>query len=223
MWGDVFKQTHAGQTPQQYNLQFQAAAASPPPTPPVQPFLTPQDLQEVANFNFGNAINMADIDRALTDLQTQTSYQKQQNDTEAKQVSNQTSDQMAGRGLFRSSIKDAALYDIQAQNTLRQKFLDDQLTTAVLDAQTRKDAIAAAQRAFQSAMDARAAANAKSINDTIPAPVSAPAAPTPYVAPTQPKPAPSSGSFGTTQKKTNTSTTPGWAAGSSWSQQNRWG
>jgi hypothetical protein len=107
----------------------------------VQPFLTPEQQMSFAQTNFETSTNLADIDRALTDLRTQVGYQHTQNDTQAKQATSQAKDVYAARGLSQSSVRDSGLYDIQAQNSLRQQQLTDQLNNAELAGQIQKQNI----------------------------------------------------------------------------------
>ncbi len=168
-----------------------AATAAPPgarPAAPINPFLTADDLASIVNFNFGNASTLADVDKGMADLKTNTDFQRTDTNKRAVQGTVDTTDQMIGRGLFRSSIKDAALYDIEATRTLQNKFFDDQLTNASLDADRRKKGIADADAAFKSAMNLKAVENAAaasanqpvSVPDAAAAP--APGAPAPAAA-----------------------------------------
>ncbi len=155
-WLEAFQATHGGLTPDEYNYlqalyrasQAQTPAAASPapessaPQPPsIEPFLTPEQQISFTQANFQNSTSLAEIDRALEDLRAKTNYQRTQNDKEFKDTTSQAKDAYAARGLSQSSVKDAGLYDLQAQNAMRQQFLQDQLTNAELSAENQKQNI----------------------------------------------------------------------------------
>lgn len=185
-WLEVFKQTHGGLAPAEWNAQYgqqgrvgtaNAPAAIPQATdsanftPTIMPFLTADDLMTLNQFQTGNETSIAQIDAALAQQATDTAFQKTELDRSARKGSSETADQMAARGLFQSSIKDAALYDISAQKTIRQNLLDDQLHNAQLSAQRQKQIIQASIARMNAAMNAkgveRAAEQSAGTPDTI--------------------------------------------------------
>lgn len=156
------------------------AAAS--PVPLIDPFLRPEDLQALADFNFNEAGSLADIDRGLSDLTTQTAYDRQQVDRQAKQGAADATDNAVARGLFRSSIKDATLYDIEGQRVRQQQLFTDRLSNAAMDADRRKAILRQARAELEKRLGDQAVANAREVsaNQPVatpsPAPASAPAA-----------------------------------------------
>lgn len=166
-----------------------AKAATPPAKPGlVAPFLNPDDLQALNDFitNFGQQTST--IDTNLANQSIDTNYQKAQNDQNAVQQTAATADSMAARGLFQSSIKDASMYDIEAQRALSDKFLDDKLTAATLDAGTQKKLLADSKVRFDTAMAAKQAQNASAVNDPLSAAWAAAMAKYTAAHPTSPKP-----------------------------------
>lgn len=177
-----------------------APAAGPPPKPAlVDPFLTPEDMSAVNDFLTSWGQQNTSIDTNLRNQGIDTQYQETQNDNAAKANTAATADAMAARGLFQSSIKDASLYDIEAQRALANKFLDDKLTTATLDAGTQKKILGDSKTRFDEAMAAKKVQNASAVNDPLSqawaaamAQYKPPAAPAPSPAPkpAAPKPTP---------------------------------
>lgn len=159
----------AGPAPAKNGFKPTGNTAGPQPAaaqtlaPPISPFLNADDLTALANFNADFATKLGDIDKSLGDLGADTSYQKTQTDTTAKENTAGTQDAMIARGLFQSSVKDAALYDIEAQRTLQQGYLDDRLTRATLDAGTQKKALGDWKTAFDTAQNVKAVQNAQAI------------------------------------------------------------
>lgn len=159
---------------------------APAPDPSVAPFLTAEDMAAINEFTTDLGLQLADLDAQLGSLESQTTYQKEQVARESVQQTAATQDNAAARGVFQSSIKDAAIYDIEAQKTLQQKFLDDQLTRTRLDAGTRKRILQDSKTQFDTAMVAKKVENARAIAATLPPAQAATPAPKPV---TSPKPA----------------------------------
>lgn len=142
----------------------QAPAAPPPAPKPIEPFFSADDLSSLAQFTQSFETQMADLDRAFGDLKVQTTYEKTNVDREAKQGTASATDQMIARGLFQSSIKDAALIDIEAQRQLQQKFLDDRLVTAELDTSRKKKILQDGKTGFENALNLKAVENAAQVS-----------------------------------------------------------
>ena len=141
-------------------------APAPPPAPAkVDPFFTPEDLAAINAFTTDWATKMSDIDFGITSLTTDTNFQKGQNDQNAKVNTNEAGDVMAARGMFSSSVKDAAIYDIEAHRSLANKFLDDKLTEATINAGTSRTILADSKTGFDTAMVGKQTANAQGVND----------------------------------------------------------
>lgn len=131
--------------------------------PPVQPFLTAGDMSEIADRNAGWDQMLADIESSLSRLTAETNFTVSELEKERVQDLSQSADEMAGRGLFQSSIKDADLYDIEATARLRKDFVDTQLKTARLDAQNQRQIIQDNRDAFSSAINQRMTENAQGV------------------------------------------------------------
>ena len=142
-------------------------AAAPAPAQPVavEGFLSGLDLQGFNEFMTNYQTSIEDIDNQLAGLKTDTAFQKTGNNKAAKENTNESNDAMAARGLFQSSVKDAAVYDIEATRALSNKFLDDKLTESTLNAGTRKRTLAEGKKRFDEAMILRKGENAQSVND----------------------------------------------------------
>jgi hypothetical protein len=158
-----------------------APAAPPPaaasPVPLIDPFLRPEDLQALADFNFSEGNQLADIDRNLADLRTQTGYDRQQVDRQAKQGTSDATDSAIARGLFRSSIKDATLYDIEGQRVRQQQLYTDRLGNAAMDADRRKSILRQARAELDKRLADQAVANAREASANQPVASPQPAAP----------------------------------------------
>lgn len=142
-----------------------AAATTSTAVPIVAPFLTGSDLTEIANFNFEDSSSRADIDKALTDLAAQTGYDKTSIEDSALRNRVGTADDMVARGLFRSSVKDASIADIEKNRVLQQGQLDDRLRIATTDAGNRKNMLDQRRNAYLAALAQRQVENARPIND----------------------------------------------------------
>ncbi len=157
-----------------------AAPGAPAPSPAViDPFLRPEDLQALADFNFETGNALADIDRGLADLGTQTAYDRVNTDKAAKQGTSDATDSAISRGLFQSSIKDATLYDIEGQRVRSQQLFTDRQNNATLDADRRKALLRQAQDALAERMRQQAVANAREVSaaQAVAVPTAAPGVP----------------------------------------------
>jgi hypothetical protein len=142
-----------------------AAPAAPAAPTPVAGFNTGTDLAAINDFLTNYTTSLEDIDNQLNTLGYDTKFQKTENDKDAKEATSGSADAMAARGMFQSSVKDAALYDIEAQRALSNKFLDDKLTQATLNAGTRKQTLAQSKKRFDEANILRMGENAAGVND----------------------------------------------------------
>jgi hypothetical protein len=147
------------------------AAAQRPSTPapaqpdPATPFWTADDLAAINAFNSEFATKLANFDFEIGNLETDTRYQKGQLDTSAKENTAAVSDDAAARGIFYSSLKNAAVYDIEAQRKIQSTFLDSKLTAARLNAGTQKGILQTAKEGFDKAMLQKQGENAAGVND----------------------------------------------------------
>lgn len=115
-----------------------AAAAQSQAKPPPSPFLTPEQLLQKSSMHRDMQKQIHDIDQALDRQRLEGEQQKSQADKSAKVDSAKAEESAIARGLFRSSIKDGDLYDIEATRQLRRKLFDDQLALSVAQADANK-------------------------------------------------------------------------------------
>jgi hypothetical protein len=154
-----------------------AAKPAPVKPDPVAGFLTPDEIDAVNDFNTQLATKLqelrfevGDYDEATNTwkggtLETDTTYQKTGVDNAAKEGTAAATDDAIARGIFKSSVKDAALYDIEAQRSLQSKFLDDKLTSARLNAGTVTKTLNEAKTRFDENILTRKVNNATGVND----------------------------------------------------------
>jgi hypothetical protein len=165
-----------------YNAYATKQAENAPPvttvSPTVDPFLTGQDLVDLSGIlsdldqklgftDASGVVHKGSIDTGLEDLGSQTAIQKDQVDKSAKENTSSATDNAIARGLFQSSIKDATLIDIEAQRAIQQKFLDDRLSTATINANTQKSALGQYKTGVLSGFNTKAVENAKGIEPTV--------------------------------------------------------
>jgi hypothetical protein len=129
-----------------------AAAAAPAPAPsvptPVAPMPSADDMVAVNAW-------LTDYYTQLEDIDFDTKFSKGQNDKRAVENRSASDDAMAARGIFRSSLRDAAVYDIEATRSLANTFLDTKLQEAVTQGTTRKGTLAQSKLAFETGMLAK--------------------------------------------------------------------
>jgi len=111
-----------------------AAAADAAQHKAVTPFNTPDEQLAWSDRWAAHAGKLFDIDTALNNLRTDTEYQKAGIDSQLKGNISTTVDNMIGRGLDQSSIKDGELNDLQATAMRRKSYLDTTLANADLAA-----------------------------------------------------------------------------------------
>lgn len=99
------------------------------PSPTVAPFLTAQDLQWYGESLSRFKSEMAQLMSNLQSFKAEANYEKEGVSKQAVASKVESSDTAAGRGLFRSSIRDADLFDIDATAEMRKRFLDTQVDT----------------------------------------------------------------------------------------------
>lgn len=97
-------------------------------TPPVDPFLTPEQQMGKLTLERDFELALKDIDDELKRMKFDVDYQIRESDKEAEVKSAGVTDDMIGRGLFQSSVRDAELTDVAAANALRKGFLSDRLS-----------------------------------------------------------------------------------------------
>lgn len=184
------KGSAAGSAPAPSAQPGAAPAAPSPSAAVIDPFLRPEDLQALADFSFGQANSLADIDKGLADLATQTSYDRVQTDKGAQQATDGAQENAIARGLFHSSIKDATLYDIEGQRVRSQQLFTDRQNNATLDADRRKGILQHAQEQLAERMRQQAVENARAVSaaQAVAVPTAAPGVATAPKPPAAPKP-----------------------------------
>lgn len=98
------------------------------------PFNTPDEQLEWSDRWAAHTGKLFDIDSALNTLRTDTDFQKANIDTQLAGNISTTVDNMIGRGLGQSSIKDGELNDLNATAMRRKSYLDTTLANADLAA-----------------------------------------------------------------------------------------
>lgn len=130
------------------------------PAPPVSPFLNPDEQNALDQSLSSFERQLLDADFQLGMEQLQSDQSAADIDRNAKQASAQTTDEMIGRGLFQSSIRDTALYDIEGQRQIRQTQLRDRLAAVELYNRNLHANVEAAKSALQRNAASQAAQNA---------------------------------------------------------------
>lgn len=104
----------------------------------VQPFMTAEDIMAYAEAKQAYENELHELDFNYATSVANTGYEKEQLTKGAVKGKDDTNWDAAGRGLFRSSIRDADLFDIDATAEMRKTFLDTQLNTLRLNTEARK-------------------------------------------------------------------------------------
>lgn len=108
------------------------------PTPTVNPYLTADDLMAYAEARKQYEEGLSLLDRELSESSTNTNFEQAELKRNAVQGKVSSSDEFAGRGMFKSSVRDADLFDIDATAELKRQFLDTKLNTTKLNVEARK-------------------------------------------------------------------------------------
>lgn len=148
-----------------------APAPTPEPAPAapdvVLPFPTADDMIAVNNWLTDWTTQMEDIDFGISQQEVDTKYQKGANDRQAVEDRTAADEAMAARGIFTSSLRDAAAMDIEATRALANTYLDNKLQEAITAGTTRKGTLATAKGNFETGMAAKYGENAKGVNDAL--------------------------------------------------------
>jgi hypothetical protein len=138
------------------------------PNPTIQPFMTPDDLMEQLSFDQTRDERFRESDAAVATAKADRDYNLHQLHENFLKSTANTTDEMIGRGLFQSSIKDAALYDLEAQRAIQDRYLNEAFRNQEIAAQSVKDAYLGEggyNQRFQSALNQRMVQNAQGLND----------------------------------------------------------
>lgn len=138
------------------------------PNPTIEPFFTPNDLLAINDFQTNESMQLSDLDASLDNARIERDYNLTQAADQYKQNTAAATDEMIGRGLFSSSVKDAALYDMEATLGLQRTFLNDRFNQLLSDATAKKDLIlgaGGARERFWSAMNQQKVENARQASE----------------------------------------------------------
>jgi hypothetical protein len=125
--------------------------------------MTAEDLMAYgdAHSKFRDTLNQLDF--GLENQRIESEYEKSNLRKAAVESTVEANDELASRGLFHSSVRDAELYDINATSALRQNYLDRQLDTAQIQVQTQKVSAQNAWDDFQRGMNQKQVQNAQEV------------------------------------------------------------
>lgn len=90
-------------------------------TATVQPYLAAQDMFNRAEFQAARDRALADWDHQLAERQAQATYDLRENERSAVRGRASTNDVNAARGLFQSSLRDAALIDVDTNELIQRE------------------------------------------------------------------------------------------------------
>jgi hypothetical protein len=136
------------------------------PTPTPSPFWTPDDLLAINEYQTQESSQLAELDAMLANARVNRDYELSQADDRHKHNIQAATEDMIGRGLFASSVKDSALYDLEATLGLQRTFLNDRFNQVANEAASKKDVLlgsGGARQRFWSAMQQKAAQNASEL------------------------------------------------------------
>lgn len=136
------------------------------PTP--SPFLTQQDIEEYAEAREQYEEGLHNLDENYAAKKHEDEYEEAE--IEKGRVSSKDSANwdLAGRGLFRSSIRDADLADIDATAEIKKKFLSDQLSALAVYNEGQKKAMEAKWNRYEEGLRRKEVENAEGISATMP-------------------------------------------------------
>jgi hypothetical protein len=132
----------------------------------VAPFWTGGDLQDYANNKDHYSQGNTDIDSKLTDLAANTKYSLAQLTSNFAKNQENSVDGMIGRGLFNSSVKDAALVDLNTTYGLAKSQFDDALSVATANATIAHQQLSDWWSTWQKGYNQRGEENAQGVTPT---------------------------------------------------------
>lgn len=134
-------------------------------TPTIQPFMKSDDMMALQEARSKMADTIANLDYDLDTEASENEYERSEIDRSAIMGRSSVNDDMASRGLFNSSVRDAELYDIDATAGIRKNFLDRTFDTLMMDTQRRKLAAQSALTEFQHSMNQKMIENAREASE----------------------------------------------------------
>ncbi len=139
------------------------------PTPKVDPFLTAEDLMAYAQARQQYEEGLLGLDQNYESQVINTGYEKEGIEKGRVKGRNESTEDAAGRGLFRSSIRDADLFDIDATAAMRSTFLDTQLNALKINTEAQKNTMAANWGRYQEGVNKKMVENAEGVQANMPA------------------------------------------------------
>lgn len=135
---------------------------------PVEPFLTAAEIREYAEAHEQYEEGLKELDR---------NYETKQHENESEEATIETNrmgektgarGDFAGRGLFKSSIRDMDLSDIDAAAEIKKKFLSDQLAALAVYNEGQKKSQEAKWHRYEEEMNEKKVQNASEANAEMP-------------------------------------------------------
>jgi hypothetical protein len=140
------------------------------PNPTVDPFFTPEDLLAINDYQTGEENQLADLAFNLEQERLNTDYGLRNAEEELKNNRTSATEEMIGRGLFASSIKDAQLYDLEGTYARQRTMLNDRFEQMRLHAEAARDRIVGAggsRERFWTAMNQQKVENAQEVSGSM--------------------------------------------------------
>lgn len=136
--------------------------------PVIQPFLTQQDIEEYAEAREQYTEGLNELDRNYKSAEHNTEFETAEVEKGRVQSRDTENWDAAGRGLFRSSIRDADLADIDATAEIKKKFLSDQLQALAVYNQGQKASMEAKWNRYMEGLHRKEASNAEEAGANMP-------------------------------------------------------
>lgn len=136
--------------------------------PPVQPFLTQEDIEKYAEAREQYEEGLKTLDRNYETQKHSNEYEE--GEIEKGRIVGRDNENWdaAGRGLFRSSIRDGDLADIDATAEIKKKFLSDSLSALAVYNEGQKKAQEAKWARYEEGLHRKEVENAEGVSATMP-------------------------------------------------------
>lgn len=139
---------------------------------PVQPYLTPQQQQDLEDRLSNISAQRNVIARDAAQRAVDTLYQQQQVERGRVKDTANAVDSAISRGLFRSSIQDADVFDITATAKLRAQYLQDTLKAFQDWSASESQRLSSLESTTRAQFQAMAVENARAIDPVVDTPAS---------------------------------------------------
>jgi hypothetical protein len=136
------------------------------PTP--EPFLTQQDLEEYAEAREQYEAGLHELDENYEQKKHSNEYETAEIEKGKVADTENTNWDSAARGLFRSSIRDGDLADIDATAEIKKKFLSDSLSALAVYNEGQKKAQEAKWGRYEESLNRKKVENAEGVSATMP-------------------------------------------------------